>query len=407
MSFLAQASTEETKTPDNATEGNEQVVEGVQDVAEAVDSESGFISQFLDSGALGLLLDGGFFMWPILILGIIAIAVIIERYRSLRMLNNDDEGLRQQVLDLLTQDRVEDAMNLCDSQRGPVAAVLSNGLRKYLVLRRLGHDPAKIEEQVIQSMESYSVHIVAALERHLPILATISSVAPMIGFLGTVQGMIVSFTNIVEMMGEQNIVEAAASGIKVALLTTCFGLIVGIPAFIGFNYFSSIINRFVLEVESTATELVEIVTTLEPNNRPGRITLISRVGAANIRETLPPLIAAVREAGRVVTWVCDPMHGNTTLTDTGLKTRNYDLILEELAAAFEIHQEQGGHLGGVHFELTGDDVTECTGGPQELSEADLSRSYETYCDPRLNYAQSLELALRIAQRLQTLRAAQS
>ena len=260
MSFLAQASTEETKTPDNATEGNEQVVDGVQDVAEAVDSESGFISQFFDSGALGLLLDGGFFMWPILILGIIAIAVIIERYRSLRMLNNDDEGLRQQVLDLLTQDRVEDAMNLCDSQRGPVAAVLSNGLRKYLVLRRLGHDPAKIEEQVIQSMESYSVHIVAALERHLPILATISSVAPMIGFLGTVQGMIVSFTNIVEMMGEQNIVEAAASGIKVALLTTCFGLIVGIPAFIGFNYFSSIINRFVLEVESTATELVEIVT---------------------------------------------------------------------------------------------------------------------------------------------------
>lgn len=260
MFFLAQASTEETKTPDNATEGNEQVVDGVQDAAEAVVSEPGFISQFFDSGALGLLLDGGFFMWPILILGIIAIAVIIERYRSLRMLNNDDEGLRQQVLDLLTQDRVEDAMNLCDSQRGPVAAVLSNGLRKYLVLRRLGHDPAKIEEQVVQSMESYSVHIVAALERHLPILATISSVAPMIGFLGTVQGMIVSFSNIVEMMGEQNIVEAAASGIQVALLTTCFGLIVGIPAFIGFNYFSSIINRFVLEVESTATELVEIVT---------------------------------------------------------------------------------------------------------------------------------------------------
>jgi biopolymer transport protein ExbB len=109
-------------------------------------------------------------------------------------------------------------------------------------------------------MESYSVHIVAALERHLPILATISSVAPMIGFLGTVQGMIVSFANIVEMMGEVNIVEAAAGGIQVALLTTCFGLIVGIPAFLGFNYFSSIINRFVLEVESTATELVEIVT---------------------------------------------------------------------------------------------------------------------------------------------------
>ena len=173
------------------------------------------------------------------------------------------------------------------------------------------------------------------------------------------------------------------------------------------EYFRGIENPIGVKVgkQMQPQELVEIITTLEPDNRPGRITLISRVGAANISETLPPLIAAVRKAGRVVTWICDPMHGNTTLTDTGLKTRNYDLILEELAAAFEIHQEQGGHLGGVHFELTGDDVTECTGGPQELSEADLSRSYETYCDPRLNYAQSLELALRIAQRLQTHRAA--
>ena len=267
MLSLAQASPDNSDTPDAnpqpTAEGSEASAENLENASEAVAeaaAEQGFISQFFDSGALGLLLEGGFFMWPILILGIVAIAVIIERYRSLKMLNNDDEGLRQQVLDLLTQDRVEDAMNLCDSQRGPVAAVLANGLRKYLVLRRLGHDPAKIEEQVIQSMESYSVHIVAALERHLPILATISSVAPMIGFLGTVQGMIVSFANIVEMMGEVNIVEAAAGGIQVALLTTCFGLIVGIPAFLGFNYFSSIINRFVLEVESTATELVEIVT---------------------------------------------------------------------------------------------------------------------------------------------------
>lgn len=267
MLSLAQASPDNSDTPDAnsqpTAEDAEASAENAENASEAVAevaADPGFISQFFDSGALGLLLEGGFFMWPILILGIVAIAVIIERYRSLKMLNNDDEGLRQQVLDLLTQDRVEDAMNLCDSQRGPVAAVLANGLRKYLVLRRLGHDPAKIEEQVIQSMESYSVHIVAALERHLPILATISSVAPMIGFLGTVQGMIVSFANIVEMMGEVNIVEAAAGGIQVALLTTCFGLIVGIPAFLGFNYFSSIINRFVLEVESTATELVEIVT---------------------------------------------------------------------------------------------------------------------------------------------------
>ena len=260
MLFLAQASSEETETTNNAAENATEGVDAAQTAADTVTAEPGIISQFFDSGALGLLIDGGFFMWPILILGIIAIAVIIERYRSLKMLNNNDEDLRQQVLDLLTKDKVEEAMNLCDSQRGPVAAVLSNGLRKYLVLRRLGYDPAKIETQVIQSMESYSVHIVAALERHLPILATISSVAPMVGFLGTVQGMIVSFANIVETMGEVNIVEAAASGIMVALLTTCFGLIVGIPAFLGFNYFSSIINRFVLEVESTSTELVEVIT---------------------------------------------------------------------------------------------------------------------------------------------------
>jgi 3-deoxy-7-phosphoheptulonate synthase len=175
------------------------------------------------------------------------------------------------------------------------------------------------------------------------------------------------------------------------------------------EYFRGLENPIGIKVgtDLDAAELVELITALEPANRPGRITLITRLGADAVREKLPPLIAAVREAGRVVTWVCDPMHGNTTVTEGGLKTRDYDDILAELEAAFEIHAAAGGHLGGVHFELTGADVTECTGGPQELSEADLSRSYETYCDPRLNYAQSLDLALRIAQRLQNHRAAQS
>jgi biopolymer transport protein ExbB len=241
-----------------AADTGENAADAVQAAAESADP--GWLSDFFHSGALGMLVDGGPFMWPILILGVVAIAVIIERYRSLKMLSNDDAKLRKEVLDLLTQDRVEDARNLCDSQRGPVAAILSNGLRKYIVLRRLGYDPGKIEEQVLKSMENYSVHIVAALERHLPILATVSSVAPMIGFLGTVQGMIVSFANIVATMGEVNIVEAAASGIQVALLTTCFGLIVGIPAFLGFNYFSGVINSFVLDVETTSTELIELIT---------------------------------------------------------------------------------------------------------------------------------------------------
>ena len=122
---------------------------------------------------------------------------------------------------------------------------------------------------MLKSMEGYSSHIVAAMERHLPILATVSSVAPMLGFLGTVQGMIVSFGHIVETMGEKNIVEAAAGGIEVALITTAFGLIVGIPAFMGFNYFTSVINGFILQVESSAAELIETITlqmTLGPDS---------------------------------------------------------------------------------------------------------------------------------------------
>jgi biopolymer transport protein ExbB len=218
------------------------------------------LTDFLNTGALGFLLKGGLFMWPILILGIVAAAVIIERWRSLKMLGTDSAELRAHVLDLLTEDRVEEAIRHCDHQRGPVPAVLASGLRKYLVLRHLDHSPDRIEEQTLKSMENYGVHVVAALERHLPILATVSSVAPMLGFLGTVQGMIVAFGNIVATMGQVNIVEAAASGIQVALLTTCFGLIVGIPAYLAYNYFTSVINGFVLEVESSASELIETVT---------------------------------------------------------------------------------------------------------------------------------------------------
>ncbi|MDG2124876.1 MAG: MotA/TolQ/ExbB proton channel family protein [Verrucomicrobiales bacterium] len=218
------------------------------------------MSDFLMSGALGLLIKGGVFMWPILFLGIAGAAVIIERYRSLKMLDTDADELRNLVVDDLSRDDVENALGRCENASGPVAAILSNGLRKFLVLRRLGYTPDRIEEQVVKSMEQSGTHVVAALERHLPILATVSSVAPMLGFLGTVQGMIVAFANIVETMGEVNIVEAAASGIQTALLTTCFGLIIGIPAYLAYNYFTSLINTFILEVESSAAELIETVT---------------------------------------------------------------------------------------------------------------------------------------------------
>ncbi len=215
---------------------------------------------FLESGALNYMIDGGIFMWPILALMILGIAVIIERYRSLKLLETDAGALREQVIALLSEDKVEESLELCDAARGPVPAILSNGLRKYLVLRRLNYDPAQMEQQVIKSMENYGVNIVAALERHLPLLATIASVAPMLGFLGTVQGMIVAFGDIEANIGKQNIVQAAASGIGVALLTTAFGLIVGIPAYMAFNYFTGIINDFILQVESSAAELIEVVT---------------------------------------------------------------------------------------------------------------------------------------------------
>ncbi len=218
---------------------------------------------WFDKGPIGLLITGGWFMLPILLLAILALAVIIERWRSLKMLNTDNEALRQAVLDDLTNDRPDDALARCDKERGPVAAVLANGMRKYIVLRKLGYDAGRLEEQVVKSMESYGVHIVAALERHLPVLAIISSVAPMLGFLGTVAGMIESFNDIVQNVDSgtsKNIVTDAAEGIRVALLTTCFGLMVGIPAFMAFNYFSSVINNFVLEVEESATQLMEAVT---------------------------------------------------------------------------------------------------------------------------------------------------
>ncbi|MEO0972425.1 MAG: 3-deoxy-7-phosphoheptulonate synthase, partial [Pseudomonadota bacterium] len=146
----------------------------------------------------------------------------------------------------------------------------------------------------------------------------------------------------------------------------------------------------------TTEWLQELVALLNPNNEPGRLTLIHRFGAKQIEAGLPTLIEAVRATGHHVLWVCDPMHGNTEKTASGLKTRRFDNILAEVESAFRVHQEMGSYLGGVHFELTGDDVTECTGGARGLSDADLARAYRSQVDPRLNYEQALELAMRIA-----------
>ncbi|MFN0196652.1 MAG: MotA/TolQ/ExbB proton channel family protein [Planctomycetaceae bacterium] len=258
--------TTSTDTQGTPAEGVDTAASGDGDAAEeeAAASETGgfwsVIDDLLHTGGMGLMIEGGIFMWPILLMGIVAFAVIIERFRSLKMLSTDTQALRSQVRTLLEQDRVEEALHLCDGLQGPVPAILSAGLRKFLVLQRLEYDPGKIEEQVVKAMDDYGIHVVAALDRHLPNLATVASAAPMVGFLGTVSGMVNSFQNIVATMGETNIVEAAAGGISEALLTTALGLIVGIPAYVAFNYFTSVINRFVLEVEESATELIETVT---------------------------------------------------------------------------------------------------------------------------------------------------
>jgi 3-deoxy-7-phosphoheptulonate synthase len=145
--------------------------------------------------------------------------------------------------------------------------------------------------------------------------------------------------------------------------------------------------------------LVGLLDALDPDQEPGRITLIHRMGAGQVGAKLPPLVEAVRATGRTALWVCDPMHGNTETTPQGIKTRRFEKIVDELEQSFELHQQLGSRLGGVHIELTGEDVTECIGGARGLVEADLERAYKSRVDPRLNYEQALETALRIARHL--------
>lgn len=142
-----------------------------------------------------------------------------------------------------------------------------------------------------------------------------------------------------------------------------------------------------------------LVTTLNPQNIPGKLALIHRYGAKDIESALPKAIQAVRATGHSVLWICDPMHGNTETSQSGLKTRRFENILRELELASAIHHSLGSHLGGVHVELTGEDVTECTGGARGLADVDLQRAYKSSVDPRLNYEQSLELSLMLAERL--------
>jgi 3-deoxy-7-phosphoheptulonate synthase len=151
--------------------------------------------------------------------------------------------------------------------------------------------------------------------------------------------------------------------------------------------------------KTTPEEVLAIIAKLNPNNEAGRLTFITRMGAGLIREKLPALIESVKKSGATVLWVCDPMHGNTYEAPSGYKTRKFDDVLDEVRGFFEVHKKLGTHPGGIHIELTGDDVTECVGGGDQISHEDLASRYESACDPRLNHTQSLELAFLVAEML--------
>lgn len=169
-------------------------------------------------------------------------------------------------------------------------------------------------------------------------------------------------------------------------------------------YFSSIANPIGVKLGPSVSpdNALALIDRLDPDRRPGRLTFIVRMGARHVRDRLPDLVEKVRASGATVLWACDPMHGNTFEAPSGHKTRRFSDILDEVTGFFEVHQALGTHAGGIHVELTGEDVTECVGGGTDLEFADLSRSYESACDPRLNRGQSLDLAFQVAEMITAL-----
>ncbi len=167
------------------------------------------------------------------------------------------------------------------------------------------------------------------------------------------------------------------------------------------DFFSRVRNPVGIKLGPTTTkdQVLSLIDKVDPNREPGRLTLISRMGAGKIREALPPLVEAVRDAGATPLWITDPMHGNGITTKNGYKSRRFDDVMDEVMGFFEVHRATGTHPGGLHVELTGDDVAECLGGSEQIDESTLEQRYESVCDPRLNHMQSLELAFLVAEQL--------
>ncbi|NMM34946.1 MAG: 3-deoxy-7-phosphoheptulonate synthase, partial [Phycicoccus sp.] len=168
------------------------------------------------------------------------------------------------------------------------------------------------------------------------------------------------------------------------------------------DFVSRIRNPIGVKVSPSADPdyLLRLIDKLDPAREPGRLTFITRMGAGTVREALPSIVEKVSASGAVVTWICDPMHGNGFESPSGYKTRRFDDVVDEVRGFFEVHRALGTVPGGIHIELTGNDVTECLGGSGEIVDADLEKRYETLCDPRLNHQQSLELAFLVAEMLQ-------
>ncbi|HEY4225989.1 MAG TPA: 3-deoxy-7-phosphoheptulonate synthase class II [Pseudolysinimonas sp.] len=167
------------------------------------------------------------------------------------------------------------------------------------------------------------------------------------------------------------------------------------------DYFSRIRNPIGVKLgpSTTADDMERLIDKLDPDREPGRLTFITRMGAGKVRDALPPLLEAIKSFDAMPLWVTDPMHGNGLTTPTGYKTRRFDDVVDEVRGFFESHRAAGTHPGGIHVELTGDDVTECLGGSEQIDEATLATKYESLCDPRLNHMQSLELAFLVAEEL--------
>ena len=167
------------------------------------------------------------------------------------------------------------------------------------------------------------------------------------------------------------------------------------------EFVSKLANPIGVKIGPTTTpeQATELVERLDPDGLPGRLTLISRMGNGKIRDVLPAIVEKVTASGHQVVWQCDPMHGNTHESSNGYKTRHFDRVVDEVLGFFDVHRALGTWPGGIHVELTGEDVTECLGGAQEISDEDLNSRYETACDPRLNTGQSLELAFLVAEML--------